>query len=146
MWVCAHTYACVHVCLVGMLDRCNAGCRTLGTHRTWMIHKRIYIYLYIYLYIHNMRGLCYVTFSERINFNQFSKSQTYIFSVAFQAYGFQNENWKREAISLKQNSTHILYLLANMYGKHESRWLIIILIIVCFLMCLYIKNRLLKLK
>ena len=39
-----------------------------------------------------MRGLCYVTFSERINFNQFSKSQTYIFSVAFQAYGFQNEN------------------------------------------------------
>ena len=39
-----------------------------------------------------MRGLCYVRFSERINFNQFSKNQSYIFSVAFRVYGFQNEN------------------------------------------------------
>lgn len=58
------------------------------------------------------------------NFNQFSKNYSYIFNVAFWAYGFQNKRWIIEAISSKQNSTHILVSIRKYVWKLESGWLI----------------------
>lgn len=78
------------------------------------------------------------------NFNQFSKNYSYIFSVAFWAYGFQNKRWIMEAISSKQNSTHILRkcLLGNAYGN-----LNLVDSFVILMMCsVHLKKQTLKIK